>query len=61
VDRDGLRSAYSDYIHKGMPVPNELRGFTTHYEVTKGLGGTHVDPGKHFPLDRYLDMVREAA
>jgi hypothetical protein len=41
-------------------VPDELRGFTTHVEVTHGLGGSHVDPGKHFPTGRYLDMVREA-
>jgi hypothetical protein len=60
VDRDGLRSAYADYIERGLPVPDELRGFTTHVEVTHGLGGSHVDPGKHFPLATYLDMVREA-
>lgn len=60
VGRDALRSAYADYIDKGKPVPDELRGVTTHVEVTHGLGGTHVDPGEHFPMDVYLDMVREA-
>jgi peptidoglycan hydrolase-like protein with peptidoglycan-binding domain len=60
VDRDELKSAYADYIDRELPVPDELRGFTTHLEVTHGLGGSHVDPGKHFPTGRYLDMVREA-
>jgi peptidoglycan hydrolase-like protein with peptidoglycan-binding domain len=61
VDRDKLRKAYADYIDHGLPVPDELRGFTTHVAVTHGLGGSHVDPGKYFPMDRYLQMVRDAA
>lgn len=33
------------------------RGVTTHAEVTKGLGGSHVDPGKGFPVDDLLERV----
>ncbi len=39
------------------------RGITTHWEVTKGPGKgltTHVDPGPNFPMDRYLEQVRNA-
>jgi peptidoglycan hydrolase-like protein with peptidoglycan-binding domain len=59
VDAAGLKRAYSEFIDQGKPVPNELRGFTTHAEVTKGLGGTHTDPGPGFPWDVYLDWVRK--
>jgi N-acetyl-anhydromuramyl-L-alanine amidase AmpD len=61
VDAAGLKRAYSDYIDRGLPVPNELRGFTTHASVTKGLGGSHTDPGVDFPMDEYLDLVKQAA
>jgi peptidoglycan hydrolase-like protein with peptidoglycan-binding domain len=40
------------------------RGVTTHWEVTKGPGKgktTHTDPGKHFPMARYIELVAEAA
>jgi peptidoglycan hydrolase-like protein with peptidoglycan-binding domain/N-acetyl-anhydromuramyl-L-alanine amidase AmpD len=40
------------------------RGITTHWEVTKGPGKgrtTHTDPGKHFPMARYIELVAEAA
>jgi peptidoglycan hydrolase-like protein with peptidoglycan-binding domain len=60
VDAAGLKRAYSEFIDRGLPVPNELRGFTTHLEVTKGLGGTHTDPGPGFPWDVYLDWVRKS-
>lgn len=39
------------------------RGITTHYQVTKGPGKgrtTHTDPGRHFPMDLYLQMIRDA-
>ena len=39
------------------------RGITTHAEVTKGPGKgltTHTDPGPHFPMTRYLELVRQA-
>lgn len=36
-----------------------LRGITTHAEVTKAFGkSTHTDPGKHFPVEAFLDLVR---
>lgn len=40
------------------------RGVTTHYQVTKGPGKgrtTHTDPGRHFPMDLYLDLIRNAS
>lgn len=41
---------------------NPARGFTTHWDVTKAFRkSTHVDPGPAFPVDWYLDRVREAA
>lgn len=47
IDRHGLRN--------GEP------GFTTHNEVTFAFRkSTHVDPGKHFPMEQYLTWVREA-
>lgn len=61
VDAAGLKRAYEEFINRGKPVPNELRGFTTHHAVTIGLGGSHVDPGRGFPMDRYLEMVKQAA
>ena len=61
VDADGLKRAYENYIDKGRAVPDALRGFTTHAAVTAGLGGTHTDPGVDFPMDEYLDLVKQAA
>lgn len=37
-------------------------GVTTHAEVTKAFGkSTHTDPGPNFPMDWYMDRVRELA
>ncbi len=38
------------------------RGITTHNDVNLALGvkGGHTDPGKGFPLEAFLDMVRDA-
>jgi len=60
VDAAGLQKAYS-YINAGKKPPDECRGFTTHKQVTLGLGGSHTDPGNGFPMDRYLQMVKQAA
>jgi hypothetical protein len=60
VDAAGLVEAYK-YIDAGKTVPDRLRGFTDHEQVTLGLGGSHRDPGKGFPMDRYMQMVKEAA
>jgi peptidoglycan hydrolase-like protein with peptidoglycan-binding domain len=43
--------------------PQELkqgkRGFTSHANVTEAFKlSTHTDPGKHFPVNRYLSMVQ---
>lgn len=35
-------------------------GITTHQRCSEAFGGTHWDPGPHFPLDRYLSLVEEA-
>ncbi|MEQ9324536.1 MAG: hypothetical protein RIF41_35555, partial [Polyangiaceae bacterium] len=39
----------------------DVRGITTHWEVTKGPGRGrtwHTDPGPYFPMERYLELVR---
>ena len=47
VDREGLKRGE--------------RGITTHREVTFAFRRSdHVDPGKNFPMDYYLDLVRRA-
>jgi hypothetical protein len=39
---------------------NSVLGITTHAEVTKAFGkSTHIDPGRGFPMDWFLDKVRE--
>ncbi len=53
VDHHALKAGTKD---------NPARGFTTHWDVTKAFRkSTHVDPGKEYPMDWYLDRVREAA
>lgn len=48
VDREGLR--------------NGVRGISTHNEVTWAWRkSSHTDPGKNFPMEHYLDLVREAS
>ena len=37
------------------------RGITTHLQVTKAFKeSTHTDPGKWFPMERYLELIRAA-
>jgi len=46
IDREGLK--------------RNKRGITTHHEVTFAFRKSdHTDPGKHFPMDHYLDLVKE--
>lgn len=61
VNSELLKAAKRDYIDKGLALPDQYRGITTHHDVTIALGGTHTDPGKGFPMDVYLDWVRKAA
>ena len=45
VDEDGLKAGH--------------RGITFHVTVSDAFKrSTHRDPGKHFPLERYLSLVR---
>ncbi len=45
IDREGLK--------------RKERGITTHNEVTWAFRkSTHTDPGRHFPMDHYLDLVK---
>lgn len=50
------------FIDAGGLLAGE-RGITTHYQVTLGPGRgrtDHTDPGPHFPMARYLELVEEA-
>jgi hypothetical protein len=46
---DELRRAQSDA---------RIKGFITHRQASRVLGGTHTDPGPNFPADRYMALVR---
>lgn len=35
-----------------------VKGFITHAQASRVLGGNHWDPGPHFPADRYMALVR---
>lgn len=35
-----------------------IKGFITHRQASRVLGGTHTDPGPNFPSDRYMTLVR---
>jgi len=37
---------------------NDIRGICGHVDVSKGLGGTHYDPGPSFPWLEFLLMVK---
>jgi N-acetyl-anhydromuramyl-L-alanine amidase AmpD len=61
IDRDKLRAARK-LIDAGKACPNELRGITTHNEVSQAFKqSTHYDPGAAFPMQAYLTLVKEAA
>ncbi len=60
IDAAKLKAA-RELQDAGRPVPPELRGVTTHHEVSQAFKqSTHYDPGKGFPMERYLGMIREA-
>lgn len=61
ITADMLKEAKREYLDKNRPLPDEFRGVTTHHAVTLAMGGTHVDPGKGFPMAEYLDWIRKAA
>lgn len=38
-----------------------IKGFTTHWEVTQAFHeSTHTDPGTGFPMDQFLEWVKQA-
>ena len=37
-----------------------VRGITGHRNVSMAFGGTHTDPGPNFPIDVYLDLIRQS-
>lgn len=49
--RNGCQVKFLD--HTELERGN-LKGITTHAECTKAFGGTHVDPGKNYPLDIFM-------
>jgi peptidoglycan hydrolase-like protein with peptidoglycan-binding domain len=50
------------YLDKKQPVPDHLRGVTTHNEVSQAFHQSdHYDPGPHFPMEQYLEWMSEAA
>ena len=68
------RGAFKGALHAkkfGIPIrllnANDLRngkaGFVTHATVSEfnPKGGNHTDPGSNFPLDVYMQFVKEAA
>jgi len=58
IDRDKLRAARK-LLDAGKPCPLELRGITTHNEVSQAFKqSTHYDPGPNFPMPVYLDLVK---
>jgi len=60
VDAAGVKAGY-DLFKAGQRIPDELRGWTTHRQVSKGVRKSdHMDPGRHFPGDVFEDFVRQA-
>ncbi len=39
-------------------MKNREKGFTTHAQCTRVLGGTHTDPGNGFPFDYFMSRVK---
>jgi hypothetical protein len=67
--RRGAFKAAFHAIKFGIPLKllsaNELRdgrsGFVTHATVTEAFHGSHTDPGRGFPLDHYMELVKQFA
>lgn len=38
-----------------------MRGVTTHAQCTRVFGGTHTDPGPHYPFDYVIKLAKEHA
>lgn len=38
--------------------PHRVRGIVSHRQVTRVYGGTHTDPGAHFPYDVFMGYAR---
>jgi N-acetyl-anhydromuramyl-L-alanine amidase AmpD len=60
IDAEHLKVAQT-FIDAGQPVPDSLRGVTTHNDVTLAFRkSTHTDPGPHFPMADYLERMRRS-
>lgn len=60
IDRDKLKAA-KKILDAGQKLPDGLRGVTTHHEVSQAFKlSTHYDPGPHFPMAQYLELMRKA-
>lgn len=57
IDREKLKAARA-LQDAGRPVPDTLRGITTHNEVSQAFKqSTHYDPGRAFPMAAYLTLI----
>lgn len=57
IDANQLKAARK-LQDAGKPVPPELKGITTHHEVSQAFKkSTHYDPGRGFPMKAYLETV----
>jgi hypothetical protein len=67
--RRGAFKCVQHAVKFGIPVKmlsdDELRqrqkGFITHAQCTRVLGGSHTDPGNNFPIDKFLQLAKDFA
>lgn len=67
--RRGAFKCAQHAVKFGIPVKmlsdDELRrgqrGFITHAQCCRVLGGNHTDPGNNFPIDRFLQLAKDFA
>jgi len=58
LDKFGLPAVFCDAARL---IQGDARGITTHYQVTMAFKkSTHTDPGRGFPMQKYLELVAAA-